>query len=95
MSRTYYCGPWWMPNFIRRIFSYKFNASCKIHDLDYASGEFTRLEADVRFFSHMSRQANGWLFWEMVAVLYYVMARFVGRMSWKRIGPDAVEQAQD
>jgi len=47
--RKDFCGPYWMPAKIRRLFSSKFNASCKIHDLDYASKKFSRKQSDKRF----------------------------------------------
>ena len=77
-----------MPNFARRVFSYKFNASCKIHDLDYASNKFTRLQADTRFFTHMMRQSAGYIFWELIALCYLVITRLIGRMSWHRESVD-------
>ena len=82
---AYYCGPWWMPNWLRRIGSYKFNAACKIHDLDYkAPHRFARLEADTRFLAHMLRQAGGSFFWECVAVSYFLAVRVAGWLSWDR-----------
>lgn len=79
----YYCGPDWMPEWALKIASIKFNASCKIHDLDYESPQkFTRLEADIRFLHHMMRQARGYLFWEIMALIYFLLARLAGRFSY-------------
>ena len=80
----YYCGPQWLPEWMRKIASTKFNASCKIHDLDYASQKFTRYESDMRFLTNMMKQANDSLFWEIMAMIYFVLARIAGRMSWKK-----------
>ena len=35
-GQKYHCGPENAPKWVRRILSYKFNASCKIHDMDYS-----------------------------------------------------------
>lgn len=89
-EQTYYCGAWWMPEWLQKILSYRFNASCKIHDLDYEALDedgkhiFSKLEADARFLSHMIRQASGSFFWEHVAWVYYRTARLFGGPSWQR-----------
>jgi hypothetical protein len=83
-KRKDYCGPYWMPKWLRRILSNKFNASCKIHDLDYATTRFTRDEADARFQDHMNKQAKNSLKWRLVAFIYYVMVRIGGKLSWGR-----------
>jgi len=71
-----------MPEWARKLASTKFNASCKIHDLDYDSKKFSRLQADTRFLAHMLRQAEDSLLWELVAVWYFVIVRTLGRLSW-------------
>lgn len=83
-KRKDYCGPYWLPSFIRRIMSIKFNASCKIHDLDYFSKKYSRLEADKRFLNHTKRQAKNNIIFISIAYLYYFMVRIGGRISWKR-----------
>ena len=83
-KHKFYCGPWWMPRWLRRILSFKFNASCKVHDLDYASREFSRIEADDRFLLHMIRQAKSSLFWEIYAMSYYILVRILGKLSWDK-----------
>ena len=79
----YYCGSWWTPKFIRRILSVKFNASCKIHDLDYKSKKFDREEADTRFLLHMVRKSKKSLIFEVLATIYYIFVRMLGKLSWK------------
>jgi len=79
-----HCGPYWMPRWIRRILSSKFNASCKIHDLDYITTRFTRDEADARFQDHMNRQAKSSLKWRFIAFCYYIAVRVGGKFSWGR-----------
>lgn len=81
----YYCGPWWAPNWINRILSYKFNMSCKVHDQDYSSRRMTRYEADIRFLDNMMQQADRSLFWEMLAVAYFLATRVFGRLSWREL----------
>lgn len=83
MSRKYYCGPCGAPEWLRRILSYKFNASCKVHDLDYGTHRFSRHDSDMRFFGNMIKQANGSLFWEIVAVIYFMTARICGGKHWE------------
>jgi len=81
-KNTYYCGAWWTPKLIRRILSIRFNASCKVHDLDYKTTRFTREEADARFLLHMLRQAKGSMFWKMMANLFYFSVRILGKLSY-------------
>ena len=83
-ERKDYCGPFWMPKFMRIWLSDKFNASCKIHDMDYGSKKFTRKEADVRFLEHMTRQAKDSKWWKFVAKGYYYAVRLGGKLSWDR-----------
>lgn len=83
-ERKDYCGPYWMPSWLRKLLSSKFNASCKIHDLDYTSSKFTQKEADVRFLIHMIRQAKTSKFWRFIATLYYLAVRIGGKFSWRR-----------
>ncbi|NVM37758.1 MAG: hypothetical protein HWN81_19355 [Candidatus Lokiarchaeota archaeon] len=78
----YYCGSWWTPRWVRRILSVKFNASCKVHDLDYHTTKFTREEADTRFLLHMVKQAKGSIFWEIIATLFYIFVRMLGKLSY-------------
>lgn len=89
-KQQYYCGPnWgWFPELLKRPLSYRFNASCKIHDLDYGSPKYSRFQADIRFLYHMMRQAEGSLFWELVAVLYFLAARVAGWLSWSKSDDD-------
>ena len=82
----YYCGPNWenFPGWARRILSYKFNASCRVHDLDYrATSKYTQKEADRRFLRHMLKQAGWNPFWILVAYAYYIATRILG---WTRFG---------
>jgi hypothetical protein len=82
MAQKYYCGPRWLPGFAKRILSYKFNASCKVHDSNYESHCFTRIETDIRFLKNMMDQSDGSLFWEMIAMIYFLIVRICGRLSW-------------
>lgn len=83
-KQKYYCGAWWVPKFIRKILSVRFNASCKIHDLDYMNKEITREESDVKFLLNMIRQSKGSIFFEFIATLFYIFVRILGKISWKK-----------
>lgn len=81
-ERKDYCGPYWMPSFLRRAISSKFNASCKIHDMDYMSKKYSRSEADLRFRDHVLRQAGNSRFWRVIGRIFYGMVRIGGRFSY-------------
>jgi len=81
-KEKYYCGATWVPRWLRKILSSKFNASCRVHDLDYETIRFDREEADTRFLMHMIRQAKNSLFWEIIATIYYLFCRTLGKLSW-------------
>ena len=83
-KQKYYCGAWWVPKFIRKILSFKSNASCKIHDLDYISKDITREESDVKFLLNMIRQSNGSAFFEICATFFYIFVRILGKLSWRK-----------
>lgn len=86
-KETYHCGAWWTPKLIRKMLSVKFNASCKIHDLDYETDKYDRAEADTRFLMHMIRQSKHSLYWEVIATSYYLFVRCLGKLSWKTKKP--------
>jgi len=81
-SKKYYCGPYWIPSKVRRIVSSKFNASCKIHDMDYESMKYGQKQADKRFRAHALRQAGNHIGWRIVARLFYIMVRVGGKLSY-------------
>ena len=62
----YYCGSVWIPGWIRRILSIRFD----------------REETDTRFLLHMIRQCKGNIFWEIIATFYYIFVRILGKLSW-------------
>ena len=81
--RKDYCGPEYFPKFIRRFLSNKFNASCKIHDIDYVSGKYTRKEADKRFLINMKTQAKSNDLYKVYAYIYYICTRIGGIFSYE------------
>ena len=89
--RKDYCGPFWMPKFLRKLVSNKFNASCKIHDLDYVSDKFTQKESDDRFLAHMLKQAKGSVFWVLMAACFYTAVRLGGWISYKKAQKDRLK----
>lgn len=77
------CGPWWMPKFIRRFLSSRFNSSCIIHDRDYETKKYTQKEADKRFLKHMLKQSEGKFFLtKVLAYSFYFAVRVGGRFSY-------------
>lgn len=84
MSKKYYCGPYWVPKWGQKILSSQFNASCKIHDMDYESKEFTQQEADIRFLNNCIKQARGRFLVEVWACVYFILIRIGGKLSWDK-----------
>lgn len=84
-ERKDYCGPYWMPSVLRRAVSSKFNASCKIHDMDYESKKFSREEADKRFRKHTLKQAGKSRFWRIIARIFYGLVRIGGKISYNKV----------
>lgn len=85
-ERKDYCGAFWMPKWLRIKLSKKFNASCKMHDLDYDAHEkYSQKEADDRFLKSMLRQANrleNKTMWRCIAKVYYIFVRIGGWYSY-------------
>ncbi len=81
-KNKYHCGAWWTPSWVRRIISVKFNASCKVHDMDYGTTRFTREESDTRFLLHMIKQSKSSIFWEIIATFFYLSVRMLGKLSY-------------
>jgi len=81
--RKDYCGPEYFPKFLRRFLSNKFNASCKIHDIDYDKSGFSRKESDKRFLKNMKHQAGSNIMYKMFAYAYYLGVRIGGIFSYK------------
>jgi|GEM_PF-1937008 len=70
-----YCGVSWMPKWFRVILSEKFNKSCKVHDVYYASSLIDNEDADFIFLEHMYMQAGGSLYWKCVAYMMFLNVR--------------------
>ena len=78
-----------MPKWIRRFLSDQYNASCKLHDIDYDRQLHSRKECDKRFLTHMKRQANRKaglkrILWLFMAYIFYIGVRVGGKASWKQ-----------
>ncbi len=84
MANKFYCGPYWMPECIQKIMSKHFNASCKIHDMDYASKQYDQNHADRRFLDNMITQCKGRFLLEVLACGYFIAVRIGGKLSWKK-----------
>ena len=83
-KERYHCGSWWLPKWVRKILSVKFNASCYIHDLDYKRTRTEKEEADTRFLLNMIKQSKGSIFLEIIATIFYIIVRILGIFSWGR-----------
>lgn len=77
----YHCGSEWMPNWLRRVFSIRFNESCELHDIELDDEEVSRLDADINFYRRMLIQAQGSFFWKQTALAYFVIVRLLGPIS--------------
>jgi len=84
MSKRYHCGVnRFMPKWVRRILSYKFNEACFVHDVDHNSGMDMKL-ADRRFYEHMQEIAGTNPFLQAQALAYYTAVRiFSNYKTWK------------
>lgn len=85
-----YCGAYWMPKWLVDFLSSRFNASCKIHDLDYESGKYGQKESDKRFLDHMCKQTkkNNIKCGRIMAYIFYASVRIAGRISWNKAKKD-------
>jgi hypothetical protein len=82
--KKYHCGYKDSPEWLRKILSIKFNASCKIHDMDYnKKSPYSKLQADLRFLEHCIRQAQDSKFWLFMAYLGFFIVRFLGDKAYK------------
>lgn len=84
MPKKYYCGPYWVPAWGQKLLSTWFNASCKIHDMDYESKKYSQQEADIRFLSNCIKQAEGKFFREVCACIFFILIRIGGKLSWDK-----------
>lgn len=84
MSKEYFCGPFWMPKFIRRIVSCPFNSACELHDLMYESKYVSRHDADYIFLDNMLKIARGRFIVELYACTLFIAVRIGGKISWKK-----------
>ena len=82
LGRKDYCGPYWMPKCLRRLVSSKFNASCKIHDMDYTSKKYGQKQADKRFRTNVLKQAGNSKMWRVNARIFYLLVRLGGKLSY-------------
>lgn len=82
--RKYNCGPQAFPEWIRKIFSLRFNQSCKMHDKNYnIRTKLTKEEADNKFLKNMKRQAMGSIFWTIIAYFFYFLVKYTGDRYYK------------
>lgn len=80
----YYCGYQTLPKWFRKILSYKFNASCRLHDMHYRSNtKRSQLDADIEFLRNCLKQANANMFWSFMAYAAYFIVRLLGKKAYK------------
>ena len=58
MATQWYCGPWWLPEPLRRALSRKINHACKNHDMRYSFGG-SRRRADDMFRTEVRQALAG------------------------------------
>ena len=68
-----YCGPFWVPNFLRPKF---YNEECSWHDALYTQGKWTRKKCDDYFLFTMLRVAPNRLKKIEAYFLYYTVRLF-------------------
>jgi len=76
----YYCGAFWMPEWLKKFLSRHFNEACHLHDAAYHKKETTRLAADEKFLKVMIDSSGS----TYMAMIYYLAARALGWISWKK-----------
>ena len=86
-GQKYHCGASKWPKWVRKLASKIFNASCKVHDLDYGKDTpYLQYEADERFIQHMKRQLEKrkrfkWLY-SMKAKFYFWAVSTYGKKQY-------------
>lgn len=80
---NYHCGPYWMPQCLKRILSFRFNYACSIHDIDYREQDKSREECDKEFLMNMLHDSKGILGY-LFAVIFFYFVRKYGQGSWDR-----------
>lgn len=84
----YYCGSETMPICFRKILSIPFNQSCKLHDEQYLPETKTpKLKADWIFLRNMQKQAGFNLFYQFLAIIYFLMVIIFGWARYKEDNP--------
>ena len=78
----YYCGPYWFPEWARKLLSCPFNRACELHDMMYASKYVSRQDADIIFLEEMLRISKGRFLHEVYACVLFIMVRIGGKLSW-------------
>lgn len=84
-----YCGPHWMPNWMRWPLSIWFNDVCRIHDKRYRentddSGKpMSKLAADVEMLNGFIRVSDGRFIKEVAACMGFLAVRALNKFSWR------------
>jgi hypothetical protein len=82
-NKSYYCGPFYFPSFLKKYLSKKYNYQCKIHDALYEEQLISRGFIDKVFLSSMLSIADTKLE-KVTAYCYYIVVRLFGWISWSR-----------
>ena len=85
MDEKYCCGPDYLPDWLRKYLSKKFDIACLWHDYHYETKEKSRRESDDYFLEQMiSLSKTRWD--RIIAYTFYYICRLFG---WSRYGkPD-------
>jgi len=83
MKDQYYCGPFWLPTFVKKILSAHFNHACSIHDREYGMSIPPRKDVDDRFLENMEleRASRKKKHTRLMYAFYYAV-RIFGWTSW-------------
>jgi hypothetical protein len=82
----YYCGPFYLPKFIRKVISKNFNLPCKFHDEQYNLQVSKRKDIDRDFLLDMMslvEDGKGTSFGAYT--MYYLVRYVIGWPSWYMI----------
>ena len=80
-KKTYYCGPYYMPHFLKRFTSGSFNEACRMHDEDY-DNKIGQKKADKKFLKEMKKKAGWNPILQLKAHGMYRLVRMFGKHSY-------------
>ena len=76
----FHCGPFFMPKFMRKWLSGKFNVACWIHDKGYEKDDGKRFKYDKMFLINMVKKSNNDRD-VIYGITYYFFVRIFGGIT--------------